>query len=494
MGRMVSVIAKSRKLSWTADVFYALFSRLMPKMASTFLFIILLRQSGASIAGAYSLGIAFLTSSVLLSSLGLDELVIRQTAQSPFLSRHYLINNLLLRLFLSAIGYGSIVVLVVFILNYEVTVRQIILLFSLGIFPEGLNATMFAMFNARQKLKWMAFVSACVSFFQLGFGGVALWRGAELPQLIWIILGGIILGMFVNLYLSNRLVSLQGISLHVEEREAQSYFGQLNSSFLRRQLRQTLPFALIIILVSVDLQLDVILLSVLRDVTAVGIYSAARSLILFLALVPQAFRMVIYPVMAKTYGRSDKELREIYENSWRFLSLIGFPVVTGGLILAPQIVGLVYGDVSTMTTWTFRLLTFYLLILFLYIPGTRLLIVSGRQFQLSLFLAISLSVNILLAFLLAPRLGAFGTAAARVLSSAVYFLLVEAYVIKNILSHNGFSTAPRAIISTAIMAVFTVMLRNQALYIAVPFSVILYGGVLLIFGGTKNLVKMKWIN
>ncbi len=54
------------------NALFALLSRLAPKAASTLLFIILMRRMGESVAGTYSLSVAFLTSGVLLSSFGLE--------------------------------------------------------------------------------------------------------------------------------------------------------------------------------------------------------------------------------------------------------------------------------------------------------------------------------------------------------------------------------------------------------------------------------------
>lgn len=471
-------------MHFVGDVFFALFSRLTPKVASTLLFIILMRQAGSLTAGAYSLSIAFLTSGVLFSSLGLEELIVREVAKEPSLSRRYLVNMLFLRGFLSLAGYGVVAGIVTLIPKYSPEVRHIILIQSLGLLPEGLNTTMFAVFNANRKLNWMAFVSVCVSAFQLIVGGAALWMGADLVLLIWILLSGSLLGVIISAYLSTKLLASQvAPSIGGAADLEQPHRWQLDWVFCRQQLKRTLPFALIIGLVSLDLQLDVILLSVLGDVTEVGIYSAARTVVLLLSLLPQAFRMSIYPSMARAYATSETELRKIYRQSWRYLSLAGLPLAVGTMIVSGQIVSLVYVDVPVTAAWSLSILTLHLLVGFLYIPGTRLMVVSNHQIRLSLLLGLSLGLNLLTNVFLVPRLGAVGTAISRTGSSLLYFLSVELFVCRSVLpQHNGFRMALKPAFSATAMAVAIWSLRTQSLPITIPFGVVTYGMATVILG------------
>ena len=478
VGRLANIV-NNIKLSYVGDAFFALFSRLAPKVASTLLFIVLMRQAGASVAGAYSLSIAFLTSGVLFSSIGLDELIVREVARDPSRSRRYLVNMLFLRGLLSLAGYGVVVGVVTLVFDYTVEVRHIILLQCLGILPESLNATMFAVFNANRRLNWMAFVSVCVGVFQLSVGGAALWMGADLESLIWILLCSSLLGVAISAYLSKKLLAIQSVpSTSSDNAWKHSTCWQPDWAFCRQQLKLTLPFALIISLVSLDLQLDVILLSALCDVAEVGIYSAARTVILLFSLLPQAFRMVIYPSMSRACATSETKLRRVYSQSWWYLALIGLPLTIGGMITSHRIVDLVYGNVPVTIDWSLAILMLYLLVGFLYLPGTRLMVVSDHQMWLSLLLGLSLGVNLLTNVLLVPRLGSVGAAIARDVSSLLYFLFVELYISLYVLPrHGGFRMALKPLLATVVMAAVIWPLREQALYVTIPLGVLSYGFV-----------------
>jgi len=472
-------------LRFVGDVFFALFSRLVPKMASALLFIILMRRSGASVAGAYSLSTAFLTTGVLLSSLGLEELIVREVAKGTFPSRGYLLNILFIRGILSLLGYGIVAVIVTGFLHYDMDVKRIILIQSLGMFPESLSSAMFAVFNATGRLKWVALVSVCVSAFQLSTGGLALWMGAGLELVIWLLLGGSLLGVVVSVCFSVRLVRAYSTPVgdhDVGQKQPQCW--RLDWAFCRQQLRLMLPFALTTTLSSLDLQLDVIVLSTLRSIDEVGIYSAARAVMLLLSLLPQAFRMSLYPSMAKAHATSEQELRNVYVQSWWYLTMVGLPLAAGGIILSRPIIHVVYGNATFATSWALSILMVHLLVGFLYLPSTRLMVVSDHQGRLSMLLGLGLGINVAMNVSLAPSLGAVGTAIARSVSSALYFIAVELYVSRHLLRrHGGFLTAIKPILATALMVAVVWPLRGQALYVAVPAGVLSYGLALFMVGG-----------
>lgn len=458
------------------DSVYALLSRLAPKLASMLLFVLLMRYVGASEAGTYSLSVAFLTSGILLSSFGLEELVVRDVARDSALSRHYLTNMLFLRGLLALLGYG-VIAITVGLLRYDAHVRRIVLLQCLGLFPEGLNATLFAAFSASRRLRWTAIVAACSSAFQLVAGGIALWAGVSLEVLVAIVLGGSLLGLTVAALLSRRLLRAQQ-AVSSEERGARGP----DWAFCRRQLMTVVPFMLITVLVSIDLQLDIILLSTMWDVAEVGIYGAARTIVMALALLPRTYRIAVYPAMARVSRSSETALRQVYGQSWWFMSMLGLPLTVWGVLASRHIISAVYGAVSVRTASSLGVLMVYLLVNFLYIPGTRLMVVSSRQTRLSAYLGASLLLHLLVGLLLIPSSGAVGTAVARAISAVLYFGVVELYVSWRVLPrHGGFRAVLKPLAATAVMALAVWSCRQQSIYVLALAGGLSYSVALLVF-------------
>ncbi len=466
----------------------ALFSRLAPKAASTILFILLMRQFGPATAGAYTLSISFLTSAILFSSIGLDELVLREVAKYPFDSRKYLVNTLALRSLLSVIGYLGLAALVMFVFDYEPEVRNIVLLQGVAILPEGLTAMIFAILNANSKLSWMAWIAGCASLFQLVGTGSALWLEAGLPAVISFLILGSFLGLGLSLLWVHRLVvSLPALG-HADE-SSKHWHQLLSWQFCIELLKRSFPFFVLIALVSLDSEIDVILLSNLRAVGDVGEYGAARTIIMLLSLLPQAFRMVIYPTMSRAYVNSESALRRVYADSWYYLALIGFPLTVGAALISQDVAALMYRQVSAATVCSLSILMGHLLIGFLYLPGTRLMVVSERQMQLSLYLMMSLIISGVGNLFLVPIWGAIGTATTRVLASLLYFALVEIYVGRKVLPNSvGIQRILMPVSATLIMGLVVWAVRSYPLYTKIGLGVLTYSVSLVVSSG---LVKTR---
>lgn len=477
MGWLADNISE-KKTKFVSDSIFALVSRLMPKIASTLLFLILMYRNGSALAGAYSLAVAFLTSAVMLSSLGMEELVVREVAKEPSSSFKFMVNTLFLRAIFALIGYGVLVGLVTLVFNYDTTVQRIILLQGLGILPEGFIATFFSVFNGNKKLNWMALVSFGVNAFQLIIGCFALWMGARLEVLIVILLGGSWLGVLISLYLFNKLATdLDSNSVN----ESKTRHWIPDWSFCKQLLTKTIPFAVIISITSLDLQLDVILLSALNNISAVGIYSAARMVVTLLSMLPQAIRMVIYPSMSHAYATSKAQVYRIYNQSWYYLALIGLPITLGGAILARPILDITYRQqVPVAMVWALSVLMIDLLVNFVYLPSTRLMVVSDHQILLSILLGFSVGITILLSYVLIPYIGIVGASIARAAASWVYFLSAEFYVSRFILPrHKGILQAIKPLFATFVMAGVVWLLREYSLFVVIPVGALLYGLLLV---------------
>jgi len=463
--------------SLAVDSFWALVSRVAPKLASTLLFVLLVRRAGESAAGTFSLSIAFLSSVVLFSSFGLDELVIRDIAKDGALSKTYLWHMLLLRGLFSVVGYGVVAVVVSVILGDEMSVRRIVLFQCLALFPEGLNSTLAAVLTAKHALHWMAVAALVSSVAQTVLGGIAISLGAGLGALVVIMLAGSLAQLAVNGALAGRLVRA------VPERAGRPTRRPLDGVFLKRQLVRAAPFAVVIVVASVDLQLDVILLSALRPVSDVGIYSAARSIVMSISLLPRTFRMALYPSMANASAVSEAALRQLYRQCWHYLALTGLPIAVGGALVAPQLVQLFYGSASPDVAWAFGVLMIYLLANFMYIPGTRLMVVVDRQVTLSLLLFASTITHLVLGIVLVPPWGVLGIAATRALSSMLYLGAVEGFVTRRVLPrHGGICAALWAAVATIPMGGLLWALQSRPLYMVVPAGALCYGLAWLLLG------------
>lgn len=456
---------------------YALVTRVAPKAASALLFITLLRQSGAAAAGALSLAMAFFTVTLLLSSLGLDELVVREVARRPASARVYLVNSIAIRLVSAAAFYSVLAALVVKVMGYDPGTQRVILIQCLAIFPESITAAISAIWNGQRLLRSMAIIAVLTSLCQAGVVGLVLWSGMAVEVVVWMLVAISVLGAMLSLAMTARFEpSATTVDSGPAAIPMSARASLVDVAFCKGLLRQSGPFAVVIALVSVDAQVDVVFLSAFGSLTDVGTYSAARTIILALSLIPQSFRMAMYPELVKAHAMGREALLRVYRSSWRYLSGAAWPICTGLALAAPGIVAGVYGAQREGIAVPLVILSLHLLVGFLYISATRLLLVAGLQSWLAVWAGIGLAANLLACALLVPAWQATGTAIARSVASLIYFALVEAHVqIRVLPASGGFATGARAMIASAVMALALLPVRDQSWFVVVPLGVVVYG-------------------
>jgi O-antigen/teichoic acid export membrane protein len=459
---------------------FAVLSRLAPKAASTLLFALLLRFTGVGDAGIYMLSVAYATAVILFASIGMEELIVREVAQAPSSTYYYWANATALRTLFAGVGYAILILIVVPLLDYSSDVYQVIVILGSAIIPDSITATNAAIFVANRKMGYMAGVACCTSFLYLLAGSVALTRGFGLEVLAWLMVATSWTAAVSSSFVAYRLAS------RLEMKRADPVVKPLRRVSLRacRDLaRGSMPFFLLIALVSLDAELDVILLSRLSSVEELGWYGAARALILVLLLLSQSLRMVIYPAMSRAFVVSEAKLRKIYSDAWFYMALAGLPLAVGGLYVSRSLLVTAYGEAPLIAVSVLNILFGHLLVNFFYQTGTRLLVVSDRQAQLTRLLVVSIAMNVAISVLLTPRYGAVGAATARTLASTAYFLVVEWYISRSVLP--GAWPLQRLfgpLVATGVMAGVLAIVHLSHWLLIVLVGAVVYGGTVMLFG------------
>ncbi len=181
--------------------------------------------------------------------------------------------------------------------------------------------------------------------------------------------------------------------------------------FLLVVLKQSLPFALLVLLMASYNRLDPILLRRLSGDAAAGVYAGAFRLLDALTMVGYLVSVPLLPVFARVLKEGARGslvdcLRLVL---WPML-LFGGGCAAAGLLWADPLMGWLYPGHGADYAPVFRVLIFGLLPIGLtYVFGT-LLTAGGRLRQLNLFAATALLLNVGVNLALIPRLGAVGSA------------------------------------------------------------------------------------
>lgn len=216
-------------------------------------------------------------------------------------------------------------------------------------------------------------------------------------------------------------------------------------------LKQSLPFALLVLLMASYNRIDPILLEQLSpegkgDYNA-GIYAGAFRLLDALTMIAYLFSVPLLPIFSKMTKSCDATKMppndgELSETTRSMFSLIMVFAITSACTLSSisdDIMNLFYKDNVKEYASVFRIVIFCIIpISFTYIFGT-LLTAGGRLKILNIFATCSLAANIAVNLLLIPKYGAVGSAWAGLTAQSIMAVaqLVAAIKIYKI----SFSTA-----------------------------------------------------
>jgi O-antigen/teichoic acid export membrane protein len=413
----------------------AFVAKVVSQLANAFLFVLVARQYGAEEAGVYALAIKYSVLSLALATGGLDGLLIRQVAADRSTTIQYLVNHGLLRLVGGTIAYLILALIVGSAMGYSVHTIRVILWLALGIIPEGMNRLAQAIFMAHERFIYPAVIALIVSGVRFSVGGFLIWARSGLEILVALQVCTSLLGLGMYAGLLRRWLSEFAVMPRLQHSVLDtSWRQQLDWGFLRRQLGLSLPFALMEIFLTVEWQIDVILLSLFLPEREVGFYGAAQTVVSFLSFALFAYHAAAYPLMTRLYVDDRPRLWQLYCRLFLYVGMAILPVATATVGLTPTVIAAVYGPRFGPAAIALQWLIWSMVVNFLDEPNSRLIIIAGHQKTVAAFLGLSMALNIVLNILLIPRYGIVASAWARLLS-VICFSLANGVFVYNRISH-----------------------------------------------------------
>lgn len=328
-----------------------------------------------------------------------------------------------------------------------------------------------------QLLSWLCLNQILLSFilyFRSNLGGLQLFRQDSLVSVldksIMILLGGILLsGYFTKqtfqiswfIYLQTvayALTCLVSFSLVYRQYTIQSFTWQFG--FLKEVLKQSYPFALLGLLMSVYNRIDAVMLEYLLPIgkgsKEVGIYAAAYRLLDAVNMIAYLFATLLLPMFANMIANQT--------NLIPLVNLSAKLLFTGATILAincfifqEPIIKLLYpAATSYYASILGYLMLSFIAISSVYVYGT-LLTANGNLWPLNAIAIGGCLLNLGLNYYLIPQYGALGATIATVITQTIV-ALIHLFVAVKILA-----------LPTSIKAVFQIVLYIIICFIITKF-------------------------
>jgi O-antigen/teichoic acid export membrane protein len=434
-------------------------------IVSFVLVLVISRYLGVEGLGQFSLVLSYIGIFATLASLGLADLVVREVARRRDRAHEFLFN---------AGAFGTLSSLVALVLmnflvasmGYEEHVVQAAFICSFSLVASTAITYMEAIFRSYEKAEFVALTYVIENLVRVGSCIVLLLTGYSIVALFVAILASRVFAFLLMFAFYVKVMGKPGCTF--------------NRDTWKMLARESATFTSIAIFSTIHLSLDQIMLSKLKSIEAVGIYSAADRLLDMCRTLPLAFAAALLPFLTKEYALSLDRLQQLATYSTRYLLLGSLPIVVGTAILADDMVRLIYGAEFSAAGPVLRLHIFSLIPFSLVFFLAQLLIATDNQ-RVDLAINIAAAgLNFVLNLLFIPVLAELGAALATLLTVLVFSLLQWWYIRKHLFTIRLLNLLPKALSASVIMGVVTYALRDWNLFVNIAISAVVYVGLLIV--------------
>lgn len=358
----------------------------------------------------------------IILDLGLHQFNNKELAENPDLLQSRFGKLFTLKGFL-AVAYFVVTFVLAQFLGY--TFMQQKMLFFLAVNQLLLSFILFSRsnFTAMQWYKWDAFFSVFDRLLSIFLCALLLYTS---------IFGAFEIIDFV--YAQTFSLTLGAIlSLSVVAWKGEVIFPRFEFKSLMSLLKRSLPYALVVLLMTIYTRIDAVMLEKLLSDTGnlqAGIYAASYRLLDAINMVPFLLASLLIPFFARKL-KLNESFSEVMWTSVSLVITIAVPLIFVVVLFKREIINLLYTEGNASWYGSFQLLLFSFPFVFLSYVFGGFLTAAGRLKTISLFALLTIVLNIGLNFYLIPRYGASGAALATLLSQGLMAGFQFFYVLKH---------------------------------------------------------------
>ncbi len=402
---------------------------------------------------------------------GLNQQIIRDVAPEPQKAARYFMNTLLIKSILWIILF-ALLLLICLLLGYNPEQRMLISLCGITLLLRSLVNIVSVLHYADEHTVIPVVgnilekcVSAVVSI-------LLLLHGAGVIIMAYVLMGSMGISGLWQLYWFRRF---HGFELGIDR----ALIGAMVST--------SIPFLAYGVLGIIYYRIDTVLLSLMTNVTVVGLYGAAYRLFDTMTFLPSlVISAIMYPVFSKLTVTSEKNLKVAIEKSLNFLLFFSLPISVGLMVAAPEIIGFLYhrgefdGAISALIGLAPGLVFLYANSVF-----NAVLISTKHEKRITLMAAIALVFNLGLNLALIPLFQQIGAAIITSLTELLLCGLSLLFLPRHLLPLGSLPVIGKSLLASLVMALVIVNLNVYSLsniFLILPVAMLSYFGTAALLG------------
>lgn len=425
------------------------------------------RYLGAENYGKYAFVFSFMTVFTILSSMGIDTVVVMDTAKDPSSGAGILLNAALLKGVFVCASWLILASLAPF-LGKGGDVLLGIALVGFCLLPDAVIAAFKAYFSGRERMELNTLLEVMYRgvFVALGLTAVAL---------------RLRLSDFFLIPAAASLLTLTAAVLIYRKSFGGGFSGIAVNTWRGLAVRGY-PLMLAGLFVYVYRGLDTVIISLSRGDADVGLFSSARALTDSFLFLPAAISGALLPAFSRIMGMSPESLRSAYDMSLKLLLLAGLLLAALITIFAKDVILFVYGPGFAQAIPVLRILTWSTCLAFMNIIMTTMLYALGRQRSVAGVVLAMAVLSISLNLALIPAYGITAAAWTAVITEGVGLVFCERLVRKHLRPEAWGRTALKGAAAGAALCLVSWGLREAGFLAAFSGGIIAYGASLAALG------------
>jgi O-antigen/teichoic acid export membrane protein len=425
----------------------------------------LTRYLGTEQFGWYITAITFLQFVGILIDFGLIP-VTAQMMSEPHFDKQQLYKNLLAYRFVTALLFLGLAPLALFFFPYPTPVKIAISFLTISFLSIAINQVLVGLYQVKMKMHIQAIGEVVGRIVLVGGLYVFIRHGAGFLPLMGVVTAGSV---------------AYTLTLWIRARKETSLGFAFDTHIWRAITIKMWPLALGVIFNVVYLKGDLLLLTIMREQTEVGIYGAAYRVIDILSQVAMMIMGLMLPLLAYSWSRNKQtDFSHRLQLSFDTMMLLSVPMVVGTAMLATPIMRIIGGDEFVASGRPLQILSLAVLGVFIGTIFGHTAVAINKQKQ-TLWIYISNAVITFTGYLIfIPIYGMYGAAWMTVFSEMYTGLLLFGTIYYYVRQRIQLLSFVKIVISSLVMAVVIYYMHAYSIFIIIPAAILTYGVMLLI--------------
>jgi len=352
--------------------------------------------------GSYITVISFVTLFGIFTDFGINTVIIREGAKNPEDTHNLIFSAMGLKYLMSLASMLAVIVFALFT-PYSFEVKALIALMSLTLLMGGIGSMFSAVFNIYQDMKYISIIQIAERTTFASFAFIFLIAGLGVPGVIL----AIIIAAFVSLMLS-----------FVLSRRIHYYKLNFRPILDYTILMPAFWFGIAGLLGTVWQRVDTIMLSLLTNMTQVGLYTPAVNYVGIGDMAVLALTGAFFPIVSRTVHERRVSKKELSKYLGYFAAA-GLVIVAVTYAFGGELMILAFGPKYAESIVFINILIIGFAVNLVTIPTSLLLDATNNQKVHVLNATYLTGVNVGLNLILIPALGALGAAYATTISQSL---------------------------------------------------------------------------